>query len=317
MASKQISFFKTLEDTNLLDKIRYSAGQYAASYIKGESEFKLDVDEDPDDAASVKIKDKNFSWDISVDGLMLTRKIKIESPSMLFGNDGIADADSILGLAVICTSSVSDRLETFNICSFGADETSIEYVGKVNLSAGKYRGNAILKTVLYLVENRGKNSGFPKQSGTILGELDRVNIILFDNDTLFPVYEVQSEEPSPWWAICEWTNIEEDPFTSEFVAIVINKSSKIYPQISLKENSSDFNPGYLAEIMSSAIQTIIEKIKESTTQWNRIMSDVTFANGTIAHMVQYMRTTLEWDFSSPNLMAKSIRSYVYSRVVPQ
>jgi len=303
-----------LQDTDLLDKIDYVSSNYSALYVRGGREFALETEFNPDEPTSFKIVDKDLSWNISNDGLKLTRTICLSHLELLFGESGIADVGAVLGIAAICTSTVSDRLEIFKICTFGSNQPSLKCDSEFNLSVGKYRGNAVLKTVLYLVEDNSNDSHFTKQSGTILGELDRFNIVLFDNKTLFPVYEVQSPESPPWWVVCDWSNIEEDSFTSEFVAIVINRSSKIYPQMALKEGNQDFNPGYLAEVMSSAIQTIIEKVKESSTEWNRVLSGSTFPEGTIAYVIQYMRTTLGWDFSSPELMAKSIRSYVYSKV---
>jgi hypothetical protein len=316
MPAKSISFFKKLEDTNLLSRIGYSAGMYSASYTKGKSDLKLDLKKDPDRENTFSVKDKNLEWDISSDGVKFCRTVKMKFPKILFGKEGIADTDSVLGLAVICTSSVSDRLEAFRICTFDSSVSEIEHTVQVNLSPGKYRGNAVMKTVVYLAEGGKTDSDFPKQSGTILGELDVTSFVLSDSETLFPVYEVFSEEPLPWWTVCEWTDIEEDPFTYEFVAVIINQSSKMYKQLSSKDGNKDYNPGYVAEVMSSAIQTIIEKIRQSPSQWEKIMSNATFPEGTIANMIQYMRTTLEFDFSSPERTAKSIRAYVYSRMVP-
>ena len=316
MTSK-MSFFNMLQDTDLSDKIGYFFNDYSPSYVKDGREFVLNAEFKQDDKASFKIVDPNLSWNISTDGLRLKKNIRLDHPEILFGEKGIADNCAVLGLAVICTSTVSDRLEAFRMCTFSSSQTSLECGCEISLSAGKYRGNTVLKTVIYLEEDDGSNPNFPKQSGTILGELDRFNVMLFDNKALFPVYEVQSPGSPPWWVVCDWSDIEEDPFISEYVAIVINRSGEMYSQLSLEEGNAYFNPGYLAEVMSSAIQTIIEKAKESVVQWSRIMSDATFAEGTIAYMIQYMRTTLEWDFSSPEITAKSIRSYVYSKLVPQ
>jgi len=305
--------YNTMEDLNLQDSIGFKPSAYIPSYVYNGNSHQLDAKDDEDAECRFKVKDNELKWNMSINGLNLERKVSIAHPEKLFGACGVASCAASLGMGAICISSASDRLEAFKICTFEFDTRPLDIKYTLNLSKGKYRGNITIKTVLYLAEDPSGDERYPKQKGTILGELDHYVVDLFDDQTLFPVYEVTSDDPAPWWVACNWNDIEDDPFISEYVAIVINKSNPMYEQLCVK-NEEKFNPLMLAEVMSAAMQTIISKIRESDTQWQRIMSNVTFAEGTIAYMVQYMRTTLEWDFSSPECIAKSIREYVYSRM---
>ena len=82
--------------------------------------------------------------------------------------------------------------------------------------------------------------------------------------------------------------------------------------IDRRESNIYFNPDYLSEIMASAIQIIIEKIRGNPGDWEKIMSDRDFLPGSIAQILQYMRQSFDWDFTSPEELAKDIRAYTYN-----
>ena len=315
MKSNRISFFNRLEDTDLLRKIKFSATPYEASYEFKDQKVELSLKPDDYDLRKFNVSDEKALWNISKDGLFLRRTIQIKHPELLFDDSGITDRNSILGIAAVCVSTESDRLEVFGICELNSENDAVNMPFKFELSPGKYRGNVIIKTILYLVENNEEQSRFPKQSGTVLGSLDEFHMILSDDRQLFPVYEVSEPDSPLWWAVCNWSDIEEDAFVSENIAVVFNNSHPMYKYIEYTSVNKDFNKGYLAEIMSSAIQVIIEKMKESVEEWDRIVSNATFREGTIAFMIKYMKDTFEWDLSSPELTAKTVRAHIYSRMM--
>lgn len=126
---------------------------------------------------------------------------------------------------------------------------------------------------------------------------------------LFPVHEVENPGSPLWWVRCDWTSIDEDPFSSEYVCIVFNRAHGSYPLID--ENHKKFSKAMLAEIMCASIQIIIEKIRLVPNEWNRVVSDSTLPSNSIAFVIQYLRTTYSWDFSTPEALSRSIHDYVY------
>lgn len=314
MKSNKISFFDKLEDTDLPREIKFSPTSFEASYKFKEMKSGLNLKRDNYDSEKFTVSDEKALWDISKDGLCLGRGIQIKHPGLLFGDSGIVGEKAILGIATVCTSTESDRLEAFKICEFNSEQNLIDVFFEFELSPGKYRGNVVVETILYLVENKAEESFFPKQSGTVMGTLDRYSMVLFDDRLLFPVHEVSEPDSPLWWAVCNWCDIEEDAFISENIAIAVNNSHPMYIHINYVEENNHFNFGYLAEIISSAMQTFIEKMKESDEGWNKIISNATFREGTIAYMISYMKQTFDWDLSSPERIAKSIRKYVDSRM---
>ncbi len=302
-----IKFFKTLEDYDYSESIGYGQCELSFSYFDGKEKITLDS---KNEDSIYEIKDKDHNWDISKHGAIIRICLKLHNLKLLFGDEGIAPELSTIGIAAICSSTVSDRLEAHKISSFTIDTGELSIDNEISLSGGKYRGNIILKIVLYLLKPGPKNSGFPTQSGTIIGTMSENIIQIFEDSNLFPIYEGEYPGLPLWWVKCQWTDIENDPFIKENVCIIINKANKNYNKIQNDETNKEYEPGYLSEVMSSAIQIIIEKIRNNPSEWSKIMSEHDYPVGSIASTIQYLKTTFEWDFSSPENLARDIRSYV-------
>lgn len=313
MPADRIPFYKRFQDSDLPEILDFDICLDAARSANCDKQA-LNLISDEESRSVYKVTDSNLQWNVTKDGIELDFSILIQNIHSFFEKGGIACEGSSLGIGMICTSTVSDRLEAHTIALIDTSHSSMSKEFTLTLKPGLYRDDAIIRIVVYL-EKCGTSPGYPKNPGTILGDLGVFRIILSENRTLFPVYEKTEPKGPLWWVVCDWSNIEDDSFTSEYVAVVFNPSHRLYPRISMKEGNPEFDDGFLSEVMSSAIQIIIEKAKESETEWNRIMSGASYPEGTIAYMIQYMHNTLEWDFSSPELTAKSIREYVYSKVM--
>ena len=303
-----IKFYRTLEDADYLQKIGYNTESISFSYntTVGNQELQSSLED-----KVFEIKDKNYSWNISESGLIITLNSTLKSTSFLFGKGGLVSENSTLGIAAICNSIASNKLDAFTLKQFKKNDTTVDYNSSFELKKGNYNGNISVRIVLYLVNASNSKDGFPHQPGTILGTLDEFTIQVTSEEGLFPIYEGDYPGMPLWWVNCQWTDIENDLFVKDNVSIIINRKSKNYPMIDHSDSNQYYDPGYLCEIMSSAIQLIIEKIRISPSDWSKIMSDKRFLSGSIAQTVQYMRQTFEWDFSSPEKLAKDIRAYVY------
>lgn len=258
------------------------------------------------------VADENEIWDIRDDGLTVKGRILIPDVSQLFGNSGLVSDNCVLGVAVITSSTIADRRDVFKIGVISSCQDSANIVFEISLQPGLYRGNMLFRAILYIVSpgEYEKAKGLP--SGLMLGDLFSSMFVFTNYDSVFPVLETDSPGSPLWWVKCQWTDIEKDTFTPENVCIYINTAHKLYPSLKEEGKKKTFNVSLFAEIMCSSIQLIIEKIRCSETDWEKIMSDSTFPMNTIVFVIQYIRLTLEWDFSSPERLASDIRKYVYS-----
>jgi hypothetical protein len=69
----------------------------------------------------------------------------------------------------------------------------------------------------------------------------------------------------------------------------------------------------LIDIVASALQIIIQKVKESE-YWSEIVSGQNIEQGSIAQAIQYFITTFDWKADSPENLALSIRKDFDSRL---
>ena len=91
-----LSFYPTLTE-ELLDKCGCVCGKYDFSYLIEETYRSLR----PRGKSTVKLEDSLESWKIENDGLRICRQITIESPSYLYGKNGLICSEASLGICII------------------------------------------------------------------------------------------------------------------------------------------------------------------------------------------------------------------------
>jgi len=307
---KTAVFFRTLDNTDVWKEVGFSLGEPVVSYEKEGMIMGLTAERD---SSGVTVKDKDGVWNISEDGLLLIRALTVLSPGKLFGNDGIAKPNFVLGIAAIVSSVYSNRMEVFDCAEINNNTQGVNQILSIALDRKKYRGSVTIKTILYLKEKNKEIPGYASSQGTLLGVIDTIDIDMSDKRYLFPVLEIDDPEEPLWWVECKWTDAAEDLFTSENVCIILNRGNKSYKFIDV--DGEFLVPAFLADVISSAIQMIVEKAMKNVAEWNKIETESNLINGTVAYMLRYIITTLGWDFSSSEELARSIRTYVYPIVV--
>jgi len=307
---KTAVFFRTLENTEIWKDVGFSMSDLQFSYEKEGEKIELAAEKDGN---GITVNDERGSWNISEDGLLLSRSLTVLFPGKLFGDSGIAKPGFVLGIAAVISSISSNRTEVFECAEIRNDIKKVDLNISINLGRGKFRGNITVRTVLFLKEIREGVPEYASSPGTILGTIETIFVDMSDKRYLFPVLEVDKPDEPLWWVECKWVDATEDLFTSENVCIILNRGNKSYKYIDMEGDS--LNTAFLADVISSAIQLIIENAMKNASEWNKIETEHNLINGTISYMLRYIITTLGWDFSSPEGLAKSIRLYVYPNVV--
>ena len=300
---RSFSFYRTLDDLDS-DEFSYSVSDLSVIGSDG-TQYPTVIGE-----KSGTIDDGNGGKTIMKYGMTITGSISISGCSSLFSDGGLVSSDAILGTAIICSSSVSGRREVFPVSEFSSNSGEISDSFAVPIEGGSYREKFRFSIVLYIKSPSDTDLATGLMSGMILGMFRSCEFRIGSEKFLFPVHEVEIPGKPLWWVRCDWTSIEEDPFSSEYVCIVFNKAHGSYPLID-ETNSRKFNKAMLAEVMCASMQIIIEKVRLSPDEWNRVVSDSTLPNDSIAFVIQYLRNTYSWDFSSPEALSISIHDYVY------
>ncbi|MDG0032707.1 hypothetical protein MMB68_24470 [Priestia sp. Y58] len=310
-----ISFYQTLTP-NLQNRIGFEGGNYEFSYKNGEGLFKLSTD--PLDSQENKdnhlyLQDLDSKWDADNCCLIVERSGVINNPSFLFGPNGVASINSKIGIALTWFSKSSNQRGVVPIAELVHDLNNfIEFDLYHAFNPGQLKGTVTIELALYLKENKENN--FPnlaKYEGTILGILDSYTVVIDGNGSMFPILEVNEPSQPLWWVSCDWSDPLSDAFSEENVCINLNTSHR-FAKFLNAENGIGSSP-MLIEIISSAVQIIIQKAQESGV-WDNIESGSGVEPGSIGQAIYYFIQTFNWDVSSPERLARSIREDLEKRI---
>ena len=193
------------------------------------------------------------------------------------------------------------------------DQTFAESEIDIEFSRAKFRGDINFSVVLYVAE-----SGTPtedelhlaNEEGFVLGEFDSFKLRLEGTGSLFPIFEVHEKGQPLWYVRCDWTDPVSDSF-AESVSININTAHKNYKYIDRSQKT--FCPQLLVEVMSSALCSIIEKLR-SEKFLDQILGEDEMDSGSIGEIVRYFSETLGWDLTTPDKLSLTTRKFFDGRI---
>jgi len=308
-----VSLFPMLNEI-LLNKIRFQASPYSIYYIRDEEEYSLSAEEMDGATKLYKIVDTNGIWSPDEYNLCIRRKYSLRTYQCLFGKNGIACKNAVLGLAIVWTSADSKQRGVLPICELKNSIEDTEFMLEHDFSVAQLRGIVEFTTVIYIKEAgtpAWEESHLANEYGCLLGELDRYAIKLDGIGSIFPMYEVNAPGQPLWYIKCNWEDPRFDKF-EECIEVYLNKAHKNYKYIDKTKRTYDDQ--LLKEIMASALCTIIIKLKEEKTYWDTVANDEDTDNGSICEAVSYFLNTLEWDASSLEKLSLSIRKFLDQRM---
>ena len=313
--SSAISSYPVLTD-QLRSKYRLCILEdYSFSYTRDSSEYSLEPEEIGAGSLNHKLVDRNGDWDPDRDNLRVRRKLVIQNAACLFGGSGIACRSAEIGIAVMWTSADSKQRGAIPAGSLSMADTSSEITLEHPFDPAQLRGMVEFTTVMYIMKAGEPLPGemfLANRCGMLLGEIDRYQIQLDGSGSVFPVNVVEKPDQPLWYVRCDWTDPKYDLF-SDTVAINLNKAHRNYKYID--RNARTYEPQLLSEVISSALCVIISKLKSSKNDWNSTVSGTDIEEGSVSQAVNYFIQTLEWDVSTPEITAISVRKFMDGKVM--
>lgn len=311
--STPVIFYNTL-DESLFQKIGYHSQPLEVSYTnETNEEVIMEVDHIEGHENVFQIVDPKVHWDPKIHDLKLYQTLHISNPFFLFGTRGLVPVNSRVGLAYKWYSKDSSQIRVEKICEFSKSEIN-ELITEVNfkIPKGLIRGKVTFEVVIYFAndDNNPEDSQLLIKPGTILGTLEKYSIYLDGSSSIFPIVEVQEPFKPLWWVKIDFDEPLFDQFKEENVAIVINKSHKFSRQLKLENGLS--SSALLMEIVASGLQIIIEKTM-NMGDWDLILNNES-EEGSIGEAIYYFISTFEWDYSSPESLAYTIREDLEHRL---
>lgn len=308
-----ISLFPTINDA-LLNKFRFQTSTYDFYYVRNDQEFTLRAEAVDGSVILFKIIDDEGVWAPDDYSLCVRRRYSLRTYQCLFGANGIACKNAILGLALMWTSTDSKQRGVIPIGDIENSSKDLELTLDYKFIEAQLRGNVEFTTVVYL-----KSVGTPlwdeehlaNEYGCLLGELDKFIIKLDGTGSVFPIYEVNEPSQPLWYVKCDWNDPTYEQF-SECVSININVAHKSYKY--LDKTKRTFDEQLLKEIMASALIVVIAKLKEQEHYWEATTMGDSLQSGSVSEAIYYFINTLEWDVSTPDAMSLSIRKFFDQRM---
>jgi len=238
-------------------------------------------------------------WDPENFNLQIHTKISINNPTFMFQPLGPVKNDNDIGIAVIWSCKSVSLRGVKRLGTIKADAKNATFDLELDFPKGTLKKEINLSVITYLMG--------PKSYGTTIGELTNQSIVIEGNGSVFPIVEIREKGLPLWWVDINWGDPQEDEFDEEYLKLCINRDHANYKKLFSKGMISDkqlFN-----EIMGATLQIIIEKVMHSQ-YWNDIINNYNNKPGSIAEAVYYFISTFNWDYSSPELLSRSIRMYL-------
>lgn len=298
----------------LIEEISHKSDDFDFSYSEDYEIFPLELKDKngASDSFSAKLYDTRCVWYPDANNLIIRKSGIIESPEKLFGADGIAVSDAVIGVAIIWSSTKSQQRGIIPCGHFVRTTKKFEFASEYRFEKSTIMGSILLQLVLYL-----KKAGNPSteelflnnSSGTVYGILEQCEIYTDGNGSVFPISTVNEPGKPLWWVYYDSSaDPLNDSFDEENVEIRLNRAHPSFN--ALKIDASLKESPLFIEVLSSALCIIIDSVKENLgSEWESIIDSQDFAHGSIAEAVYYFIHKLEWDISSPTALSRSIHTF--------
>lgn len=279
-------------------------------------------DEDGSTQALNKIEDYEFktllsneddSWDYVEKGLGLSGNVTVGSPSSLFGPTQLVNSDGELGLAFQWWSKQSSQRGVFPLTTI-TSKTPNNVIIPINyyFQQNKLFGEVHISLVVYLKKaSCNIIRGQAQLSGTILGKLVECIVILDGSGSTFPIVIVDEPDKPLWFVDFNYSEPLIEPFDKEYIAIYLNKAHDAFRFIHKPKTKLD--QALYVEFLASAMQLILQNLMESP-DWQDIQDGRNCEEGSIGQVMHYFKTTLNWDFDTPEKLAISLRKDLERRL---
>ncbi len=313
--AKFIPLYPVLTDDRK-NQIRYMVIEdYQFYYNNNGEEHSIEAEETSEGSGVYTLIDQLGEWDPDVNNICFKRTFQLNNTDCLFGEHGIVCTNAAIGVAVIWKSADSKQRGAIEIGTIRYTDRRKEFrLVYDQFDKAQLRGIIELSTILFI-----KNAGTPRPNerhlantyGCILGELDRISVILDGDGSIFPVYEIYDPDQPLWYVKCNWDDPDVDQF-SDCVSVVINRAHKNYRYLDRQKKT--FDEQLMIEIMSTALIIIIMKLKDNFEAWSSVTQGVNLQQGSVSQAVRYFIDVLGLDANSMESLLISIHQYFDQRM---
>lgn len=278
-------------DFDFIKKLGVHNNGLVLSYTKDHENLELIVESGDSTGLSFTISDQRNLWDPDTYNLIIRKEYHIDNPIFMFNDNGVCGKSGVVGLAMIWSCKGTNSRGVVPIASIRSDANKhSSYIFEYTFQAGTARNIIELELIAYLKrpgDKKVKNS-YAEIEGLTLGTLDTVKIIIDGTGSVFPIVTVNEPSQPLWWVHMNFSDPTTEPFSSEYIAIKINKAHKDYKKLET-ESGVRGNP-LLVEIMASGVQIMVNEIKK-TQFWANTINKEQIEPGSISEALAYIIDT--------------------------
>ncbi|MBQ5965155.1 hypothetical protein [Massilia sp. ZL223] len=243
----------------------------------------------------------------------------------LFGPGGVAAADAVLLVALEWTSADSGwrRLgPPLRLTRAGLPAADDGVTLSLELPPGSVRGTGMIAVQLFMGEPGSAevgDAGTVRQKGVRLGALSGLLCVVIDGDgSLFPVQEEELGRDGPLWKMhTAWDDPREEPFASEYVALVLNRDHELFDQLRDRRAGQNRQTPLMRHVLASWIALLVHEVRTGLGEdfdgiVRRQVPTVDFAS--IAEAAAAFVRAGDLDTSSAHVLFASVQQWLDRRV---
>jgi hypothetical protein len=183
----------------------------------------------------------------------------------IFGANGVASTDDEVILALEWVSADSCWRTIGTVHHLRHEDKGGIVALDIALEPGTVRGSGFLSVQAFLGQPQGAIiPGFARQSGARLGPLAQPIEIVIDGDgSLFPVLEEPLGADKQLWELkASWSDPQDEPFTSDYVALVLNNAHPHFDQLRDRRGVNLEQSPLMRQVFAAWLSLLICKVKE-------------------------------------------------------
>lgn len=183
----------------------------------------------------------------------------------IFGPDGVATTDAEVLLALEWASADSCWRTLGPVSELRHAGADAAVMLDIELGSGMVRGSGFLSIQAFLGPRKVELvPGFAHQPGARLGALAQPIEIIIDGDgSLFPVLEESLDADGPLWEFrSSWSDPQDEPFSSDYVALVLNSAHPHFDQLRDRRATNVEQSPLMRQVLAAWLALVIAQVKE-------------------------------------------------------
>ncbi|WP_163002444.1 hypothetical protein [Pseudomonas viridiflava] len=209
---------------------------------------------------------KDSDWSPAEHPLMIQSLIE-RGPLLeaIFGSGGVATDEAEVLLALEWASADSCWRTLGPVHRLRHEEAGGRVTLNIDLKPGTVRGSGLLSVQAFLGQSKEKLvPGFAHHSGARLGSLTQPIEVIIDGDgSLFPVVEESLGAEGPLWELkaC-WSDPQDEPFSSDYIALVLNNAHPHFEQLHDRRSLNKEQSPLMRQVFAAWLALVIAQVKD-------------------------------------------------------